>query len=337
MYMDFGTPFTGEKLRKLIAFLNATGLDYDRNVQYSICLMDKEEIVATGSLDKNVFKCIAVREDRQGEDLMSKILTALRHEAVAKGFSHLFLFTKPNNLRLFADFGFYSIASISDVLLMENKKKGAEEFAKAMFEPCNGTVGSIVVNCNPFTLGHRYLIETASARCDLLHIFVLTEDKSQFPAAARLAMVKAGTADIANARIHETGPYMISSVTFPTYFIKDKAKSENIACRLDLEIFAEIFAKQLGITVRFVGTEPNCRVTSAYNQEMLAYLPTKGINVVEIPRKELHGVPISASRVRALIEDEKLEETSELVPLSTYEYIVEHYKKGEIKDEVLHC
>jgi [citrate (pro-3S)-lyase] ligase len=327
MHIDVGVPFIGTKLEKLIQFLNTAGLDYDGNIQFSVCLMEKEEIVATGSLDKNVFKCIAVREDRQGEDFMSKILTALRKEAVEKGLSHLFLFTKPGNIRMFSDFGFYPIASTKHALLMENKKKGAEHFAKAMFEECDGTVGSIVVNCNPFTLGHRYLVETASSRCDLLHIFVLTEDKSQFPAAARLEMVKAGTVGIPNIRIHETGQYMISSVTFPTYFIKDKTKTENIACRLDLEVFAKIFAKQLDITVRYVGTEPNCVVTSAYNREMLSYLPSQGIEVVEIQRKEVNGVPISASSVRALIAKGELEKTIELVPPSTYEYIIAHYKK----------
>lgn len=327
MYIDVGAPFTGEKLEKLICFLNEAGLDYDGSVQFSVCLIDKDEIVATGSLDKNVFKCIAVREDRQGEDLMSKILTELRREALQRKQSHLFLFTKPGNIRMFADFGFYPIASTEHALLMENKKKGAEHFAKAFYEECSGKVGCIVVNCNPFTLGHRYLAETAASRCDLLHIFVLTEDRSQFPAAARLAMVKAGTADIPNVRVHETGQYMISSVTFPTYFIKDKTKTENIACRLDLEIFAKIFAKQLGITIRFVGTEPNCIVTSAYNKELLSYLPSQGIEVVEIQRKELNGVPISASRVRALIAEGELEKTKELVPPSTYEYIIANYKK----------
>ena len=327
MYIDVGAPFTGAKLEKLIRFLNEAGLDYDGNVQFSVCLIDKDEIVATGSLDKNVFKCIAVREDRQGEDLMSKILTELRREALERNQSHLFLFTKPGNIRMFADFGFYPIASTEHALLMENKKKGAEHFAQAFYEDCPGKIGCVVVNCNPFTLGHRYLVETASSRCDLLHIFVLTEDRSQFPAAARLAMVKAGTADIPNVRVHETGQYMISSVTFPTYFIKDKTRTENIACRLDLEIFAKIFAKQLGITVRFVGTEPNCVVTSAYNKELLSYLPSQGIEVIEIQRKELNGVPISASRVRALIAEGELEKTKELVPPSTYDYIIANYKK----------
>jgi [citrate (pro-3S)-lyase] ligase len=335
MNIEIGRPFTGAKLEKLKKFLSDAGLDYDGGVHFSVCLVDGDSIVATGSLDGNIFKCIAVREDRQGEDLMATILTELRKEAVAAGKSHLFLFTKPGNSRMFSDFGFYAIGSTTEALLMENRKNGARDFARAMAEESSGKIGAVVMNCNPFTLGHRYLVEKASSLCQLLYVFVLTEDRSEFPAKARLELVKAGTADFQNVRVHPTGQYMISSVTFPTYFIKDKAKSENIACRLDLEIFAKIFAKELGITTRFVGTEPKCAVTSAYNREMLQYLPSQGIEVVEIQRKELDGVPISASRVRELIALGELEKTRALVPQSTYEYIISVYAK-EKKNEVLH-
>lgn len=53
-------------------------------------------------------------------------------------------------------------------------------------------IGSIVMNCNPFTLGHRYLVEEASRQSDLLYIFVVEEDKSDFPFEDRFNMVKAG-------------------------------------------------------------------------------------------------------------------------------------------------
>lgn len=327
MYTETGAPFKGSKLERLKSFLDKAGLDYEEGVHFSVCLYEDGEILATGSLDDNVFKCIAVREDRQGEDLAAKILTELKKEAVRRGKTHLFLFTKPGNLRMFSDFGFHAIASTPEALLMENRKNGARDYARSLAEPCDGVVGAAVVNCNPFTHGHRYLVETAAARCDLLHLFVLTEDRSRFSARDRLQLVRAGTADIPNVRVHETGPYMISSVTFPTYFIKDKTHSQDIACRLDLEIFARVFAREMSITVRFVGTEPNCIVTSAYNRQMMAYLPPLGIRVDEIQRKEFNGIPISASRVRALIDQGEIERTKELVPPTTYDYIRAHFLK----------
>lgn len=56
----------------------------------------------------------------------------------------------------------------------------------------NAAVGSIVMNCNPFTLGHRYLIEYASKYVDYLYIFVVEEDKSFFPFSDRIDLIKKG-------------------------------------------------------------------------------------------------------------------------------------------------
>ena len=328
MYIETGAPFQGEALAKLKIFLQESGLSYEEGIEFSACLYDGTELVATGSLEGNVFKCIAVRTDRQGEDLTAKVLTELRKEAVRRGHKHLFLFTKPGNIRMFADFGFYEVASTPEALLMENRRNGARDYARTLAEACDGTVAAAVVNCNPFTLGHRYLIETAAARCDLLHVFVLTEDRSYFPAADRIRLVREGTEDLVNVRVHETGPYMISAVTFPTYFLKEQAQAGDIACRLDLEIFAKVFAKEMGISVRFAGTEPNCLVTAAYNRCMHELLPPLGVQVREIQRKEIGGKPVSASLVRALIEAGRVEETEGLVPPSTYRYLVERFASG---------
>lgn len=328
MHIETGSPLTGKKLQMVKALLAMSDLTYEEDVDFSVLLMDGEEPVATGSLAENVLKGIAVAPDRQGQDLTAKILTELRKEALRLGRHHLFLFTKPDNRRYFADFGFYALAATEEVLLMENRKDGALRFARSLAEESQGLVGAVVVNCNPFTLGHRYLIQTAAAQCDLLHVFVLTEDRSYFPAADRLELVRLGTADLAGVRVHATGPYMISNVTFPTYFLKDAARAEAIACRLDLEIFASIFAPALGISRRFVGSEPNCPVTAAYNRAMEAFLPARGIDLLVIPRKEKDGLPISASRVRALLEAGRLEETEALVPPTTYRYLLQRFKKG---------
>lgn len=325
MHTETGAPFEGERLEELKSFLQGAALSYEEGIEYSVCLYDGREIVATGSLEANVFKCIAVRQDRQGEDLTAKIITELRSEAVRRGLRHLFLFTKPANLRMFSDFGFYAVAETPEVLLMENKKNGAKAYARSLAKPCSGVAGAVVVNCNPFTLGHRYLIEKAASCCDMLYVFVLTEDRSRFKASDRLMLVRAGTEDIANVVVCETGPYMISSVTFPTYFLKEQSQAQDIACRLDLEIFVKIFAKEMNISMRFVGTEPNCKVTAAYNKCMHEFLPPLGIRVLEIPRKEIDGVPVSASRVRALIDAGDIEKTAALVPPSTYRYIEEHF------------
>lgn len=324
-FEEYGTPFTGRKLRKLRDFLQTAELDYDEQIEYTVNLTDGEgRIVATGSIHANVLKCIAVSDMHQGLGLSARILTELMNYATAKGRSHLFLFTKPKNAAMFGDLGFYKILETDTVLFMENKRDGIRKYVESLERPAQsgGTVGAIIANCNPFTYGHRYLIEEAASRVDTLHLFILSEDKSAFPADVRYALAKAGTADLTNVILHHTSDYLISSAVFPTYFIKDKALASQANCELDVRIFGQYFAKSLGITRRFVGTEPFCPVTKAYNAAMARILPEYGVELVELPRKEMDGRAVSASYVRACMAQNGLEAIKAVVPQTTYDYIL---------------
>ena len=326
-----GYPFRGKALKELRNFLARNGLDYDERITYSLCLIENDEIAATGSLDGGILKCIAVSRDLQERGLAARIVSGLIDEAARNGVFHLFLFTKPENEALFSGLSFYTITKTNDALLMENKKNGVAAFVSALEKPdslrslpnadTGMATGTIVMNCNPFTLGHQYLAERAAAECGLLHIFVVSEEKSLFPAEHRLRLARAGTAHIKNALVHPSGPYLISAATFPDYFIKDRIRAEQINALLDLKIFAECFASPLRITRRFVGEEPLDPVTGAYNRQMKESLPSWGIEVREIQRLEQEGTPVSASRVRELLAQGRLEETEKLVPPTTWEYL----------------
>ncbi len=318
-----GRPFTGQKLGLLKAFLIDNALDYEEGIEFSVILMDNDQILATGSRQRNVLKCIAVSPSHQGGGLAARIITELVKQAMSENINHLFLYTSPWNRSLFSELGFYPITATDDALLMENRKNGIQNFVRALECPTvDGIIGCVVANANPFTNGHLYLIEQAAKRCDLLHVFVLSEDRSLFPAAVRLQLARKAAAGIKNVLVHPTGDYLISSATFPQYFLKDKAKAEQISCALDLAIFAEHFAKPLNITRRFVGTEPFCPVTASYNQQMIRYLPTVGIEVVELPRRIENDEAISASQVRRLMAGQNYDEIKKLVPPATFDYLV---------------
>lgn len=323
MYLKIGTPFTGSALEQLKRFLSDCGLDYDPSIDFSICLMEDEKIIAAASLDGATLKCIAVSPAHQGEDLTAALLTELRREAFRRGVDHLMLFTKPMNQPMFSSFGFYPVIRTTDCLLMESRKNGLADFLSDIkaASPNEGKIGCIVANCNPFTNGHRFLIENAAAQCDTLHLFILSEEKPPFSAADRLAMAKAGCADLKNVLVHPSGPYMVSSATFPTYFIKDKARIDSVYCELDIRLFVQKIAPALGIQYRFVGSEPYCRVTAHYNAELKKVLPRHGIELIEIPRCEISGDAVSASRVRALLSENRMEELRPLVPEITYLYL----------------
>ena len=178
-------------------------------------------------------------------------------------------------------------------------------------------VGAIVMNCNPFTFGHRFLIEEALKTVDFLIIFVVEEDESIFSFQERFAMVCQGTSDLEHIMVVPSGPYILSKNTFPEYFLKVSDEDLKQNTEDDITLFAEKIAPKLGISYRFVGEEREDKVTNEYNEAMKRLLPRYGIQVVEIPRKSNKQVAISASRVRHCLSMNHMEELNGLVPAST--------------------
>ena len=310
------------------AFLKRMGLEADDSCEQTVLVWEGDALIATGSRQENLLKCIAVDPAHQGEGLLATVITALREEAFRLGHRHLFLYTKPGNEYLFSSLFFYPVAKTDTVLLMEDRKNGIRDFLAAQPRlEASAPVGALVMNCNPFTLGHRHLIETAAKECNHVYVFVLSEDKSFFSAAHRMEMVQQGTADLPNVTVLPTGPYLISSTTFPTYFLKEREKAEQIHCILDIAIFCKYFVPYFGITHRYVGTEPLSPMTDRYNQALAAHLPQNGIALRQIPRLEAQGTPISASAVRQLVQSKDLPALEALVPPTTLACLQAHYMK----------
>lgn len=201
---------------------------------------------------------------------------------------------------------------------LEEYKSILKNYYSEMFTPC---IGAVVMNCNPFTLGHRYLIEKALERCDFLVIFVVEEDKSVFPFEDRLRLVDEGVKDLSNVTVIPSGKFMISSLTFTEYFNKSELQDRTIDTSLDVSVFAREIAPCLHIAKRFAGSEPFDSVTRQYNDAMRQILPEYGIEFEEIPRAEIEGETISASKVRQMIADGNLEGTRQFVPETTFDYL----------------
>ena len=327
--MQEGKQFKGKELDQLKNFLEFMDLSYDEGIEHSVCLYnDDSEIIATGSVDQNVLKCIAVHPDYQGQGLTGTLVSELIQYQYEHGRTHILLYTKPVNETMFSDLGFYTIMKTPKVLLMENKKQGFSSWLNSLKHETpvcalnsDAEIGCIVANCNPFTLGHRYLIEESLKQCDYLHLFVLSDTRSFYPADIRYQMVKEGVADLSGVILHKTSDYMVSAATFPTYFMKEKSVAQKANCELDLELFGRHIAPALSIGKRFVGTEPTCRITSLYNQSMKIRLPDFGIEVIEIERKQADGIAISASFVRDCIKAGHYEAVKSLVPENIFRYV----------------
>ena len=307
--------------KQVDALLEQEGIRRDGNLDYTCGLFDSSwRLAATGSCFGNTIRCLAVDRDRQGEGLLNQIVSHLMEVQTQRGNTHLFLYTKPQSARFFGDLGFYEIVQAEGVVFMENRRRGFSDYCAALERTRReGTSAAIVMNANPFTLGHLHLVERAAAENNAVHLFVLSEEAGPIPFAVRQRLVREGTAHLSNVICHDSGPYIISAATFPSYFLKDEDTVIRTHAALDLEVFGKI-APRLNIARRYVGEEKASHVTALYNEIMAARLPELGVECRVIPRLEAEGKPVSASTVRQAIHDRQLEDIRSLVPESTWSY-----------------
>lgn len=353
-------PATPRQRQRIEAFLKRNGLRIDDMNYYAAVLDDDGEMIAGGGLKDDVIKCVAVDDAHKGEAIANTLVSHLISHANQEGYSCIKLFTKPKNRQLFESLSFRLLAEAPEAILMETgiggisntvealkKIKEESEKYKEYNKECKEDskkckentsylntstpqhltttmhpTGCIVMNCNPFTLGHRYLIEQAAKQVERLYVMVVREDCSLFAYTERKAMVEQGVADIENVNVIDGSDYAISRATFPTYFLKRLDDAADTQILLDLDLFLRHIAPALGAKVRFVGTEPTDELTRRYNELMMMSLGKD--HVVEIPRLENGGVAVSASRVRRAMDSNSLKEAAQLVPPTTLPYIIAH-------------
>lgn len=341
MFDDFGNAHEFEHVyradqrgcEEIRAFLHQNELNMDDGVKVFIVLRHEGKIIACGGVADGIIACVAIDDAWRGHGLALPLASELIHVATSLGYTQLFIFTKPENEELFAGCGFYSLAKVgNEVVLMENSAMRIRNYMAKLAEKRmpGERIGAIVMNANPFTLGHRYLVEEALKQCDWLHLFVVSEDLSRFRYHDRLALVRAGTAHLPRLTVHEGSRYIISRATFPCYFLKVQNIVHRCHMELDLTMFRTYIAPPLGITHRFAGSEPHCIVTNYYNQNMGQWLASPQIDAppitfVEIPRIKHAANYISASKVRALLDEGRYEEIRGYVPETTYQFLQEHY------------
>ena len=362
-------PSIPRQRRRIEQFLGDNGLRLD-DVDYYAALVDDttDEIVAGGGLKGGVIKCVSVADGHKCEAVANQIVSHLIAQANADGHQCVKLFTKPQNRQMFESMSFRLLAEAPKAILMETGIGGIKRYSEELrvkseerrvkseesncehhhiisttpqpvklhhltpstTHPIMPQRGIIIMNCNPFTLGHRYLIEQAAQQVDTLYILVVREDCSMFGYDERKAMIVRGVAHINNVVVCNGSEYSISATTFPTYFLKCLSDASDTQMTLDIDLYRRYIAPALGATVRFVGTEPDDPLTRRYNELMKSMLP----DVREVARLEKSGVAVSASRVRKAIVENHLALAARLVPPTTVPYIVAHLATRALKAEL---
>lgn len=310
---------------KVIEFLKGFDLTFTGNIDYTMGLYDDGQLIGTGSLGGRVMRDIAISEKYQKKGLTRRIIRNLQGESYRRGVTGNQIFTKPKNVPIFEHMGFKCVAVAEPYAALLEKGTDTLEDYLGRVRSILGTGegknrGAIVMNCNPFTLGHRSLVEYAHNNCDEVIIFAVQEDRSIFPFSDRFSLIKQGVRDMKGVEVISGGDFIISNATFPTYFIKgtDELAAQT---KLDATVFATRIAPALNITVRFVGEEPTDKTTLAYNNAMREVFAQNGIELKEIPREQKGNQIVSASSVRKALSEDDWETVYRMVPKTTLIYL----------------
>ena len=320
--------------RQVEDFLGSNGLRLGEVDLYLAVLSADGAILAGGGLQRDILKCLAVSAEARSLGLSVPLISRLLSVASERGYTNVKVFTKPENLSVFESLGFKLLASAPKAILLENGRGLADYCAYLRAHPAPGV---IIMNANPFTLGHRYLVEQASLSFRApegrrnLTIIPVKEDASRFPYTERLAMLRASAGDLAD--VVEGSDYQISAATFPTYFLKNLSDAAETQMRLDIDLFGRHIAPALGARVRFVGTEPADPLTARYNALLKELLPNYGVQLVEIPRLTIEK-SVTATEVRALVDEGRFKEASALTPVSTWPYLLAELAERALRMEL---
>lgn len=309
-------------------FLQAGGLHPAEDATYTVGIYDGEELIATGSLSDNIIKYLLVCKRYQSENLLTQIIVHLIERLHEEDIFHYFVYTAPDKEVIFRSLGFKKIMNTKEVLFMEQGEPSFDDYLNyiARFDH-PGENGSIVMNANPFTLGHKYLVEQARKVCDHVYVFVVSEEKSEFSSPERFALVKNGLKEFEDVTVLPARDYMVSSLTFPAYFLKDRAELNvaGVQARLDATLFKERIAPVLHIKKRFVGEEPYSKVTNVYNEAMKeVFRPDLSLTI--LPRLAIEGEIVSATKVRQALQDHNEPLVQSFVPDTVLAYLKEKNK-----------
>lgn len=323
------------------AFLSKLGItqfnDHELDViEQTIGIFENDQLVATGSIAGNIIKYVgvcAIGEISKGARF-NQLMTVLENRMAFLERFHQFVYTKPLYVQSFEHVGFKLLADSSSGVLLEKGSPDVQNFLNTIPKAPQGvqTIGSVVVNANPFTLGHRYLIEKAANENDLVYVFVVNQDVSLFRTAERFDLVKQGVKDFKNVIVVAGGDYIISYLTFPSYFITNTQQVINYQTTIDARIFKNIIAPALAIQTRYVGSEPLSYTTNLYNQTLVRELEPE-IKLTIVPRIAQGNQTeiISARKVRQAIAENDFETWSEIVPETTKKFINQHLAELQMR------
>lgn len=259
------------------SLIEGCGLAFQPGFDDLVGVHEQGSLVAVGARAGRVLKMLAIAPAHRGGPLLGEIVSALVARGIEAGLDALFVFTKPAYAASFAALNFTLLAEQEQAVLLEFGNGLKHWLAANSYWRRPGANGALLVNGEPFSRGHRQLIETAARQVDHLYVLLSAEERSDLPFPVRWRLAVDGVRDIANVVVLDLAHYRIGAATFPTYFLKPDDPVAKIRAELDATLFATRIAPFFGIARYFTGAG-----SVAGEGETAAVLQAHGIAVSSI-------------------------------------------------------
>jgi [citrate (pro-3S)-lyase] ligase len=319
--------------------VESQGLSFEGGCDDVVGIYDGDRLVATAARAGYVLKMFAIDEAWQGGETLGQLVTAIADLARRAGHESLFVYTRPSSAASFEACNFRLLVACGEVALLEygggleaylhgyrhmrealSGRDAVPADAKAGLRATPGA-SAVVINGNPFTLGHQHLVETAAAGVKRLYLFVVREDRSVFPFDVRYKLARDAVAHLQNVVLLDTSRYAVSAGTFPSYFLRQHDEAARLQMEVDARLFGRHIAPAFDIGRRVVGDEPYCETTAAYNRVLASVLTEYGVALDVVPRLGDATGFFSATRVRAALACGDWDTVARLVPKTTLAFL----------------
>lgn len=305
---------------KIINFLQEFQLNYTE-VDLTIVAWKQNKIIGVCSKKNNLIKNIAIADEYKGLNIANTMVTMVIKAIWQEDYKNIFVITKFENKKIFFDLNFkliYENEKISFLAVNDADYKSYKDYILNL--EYKSKTAFIILNANPMTLGHRYLIDQAAKENDLVYLIPVNEDSSFFTTTERIEIISENIKDINNVKLLNGTDYLISKNLFPSYFLQSDEDSIREQAMLDANLFCDFVSGKKNIC-RYVGDEPFSKTTNKYNLILNEVLNNKNITLKIIKRCEINEKPISASKVREAIFNKDLKTVKQMVSTKTFAII----------------
>ena len=299
------------------ALVDSSCLRFEDGYDDLVGVFEGGQLAACGARAGRVLKMLVVAPEHRGGGLLAEIITELMRRGSEAGVAGFFIFTRPGTAPVFQSLGFKPLAATEQAALLE-LGNGLHRYLRQRASLVHtGENAAVLVNADPFTVGHQALVEHAAALADKVYVLVPSEGNFLFPLPTRLELARLGTAHIANAVVTDTGPYALGSATFPAYFLTGGEEPDQVRLELDAELFAKHLAPAFYVRTRVVGSEPADPASRRYNQILRQRLRGCSVRLEEIERTKAGERWVDTRRVRRALLVGDLAAAAALVPEAT--------------------